>query len=141
VGAVSSRKRLVSRILYSPEGDGDHSSGPFVTERLERPTRKRRPSCDGTRNQAGSFSFPYLALHREEFTWPPMLPPTPVSFYLTVSPITSKRGWSILCCTCRRPLFTGARMLSGSLPFGVRTFLSSCEKRSPGTSNCLAYRL
>ena len=49
------------------------------------------------------------------------------------------RGWSILCCTCRHPLFTGARMLSGSLPFGVRTFLSSCEKRPPGTSNCLAY--
>jgi len=30
----------------------------------------------------------YLALHREEFTWPAMLPRPPVSSYLTVSPIT-----------------------------------------------------
>ena len=30
-----------------------------------------------------------MALHREEFTWPHLLPDTPVSSYLTVSPITS----------------------------------------------------
>jgi len=42
-----------------------------------------------TRNRAGSFSFSYLALHREEFTWPRALPLAPVSSYLTVSPITS----------------------------------------------------
>jgi hypothetical protein len=42
-------------------------------------------------------------LHREEFAWPPMLPPTPVRSYLrdvfaydkrprTISPITALRG-------------------------------------------------
>jgi hypothetical protein len=32
-------------------------------------------------------------------------------------------GWSVLCCTCRHPEKPDARMLSGSLPYGVRTFL------------------
>ena len=56
-----------------------------------------------TPERAAQFSFPYLALHREEFTWPQLLPTTPVSSYLTVSPITLS-GWYILCCTCRHPL-------------------------------------
>src|SRR6476646_2196060 len=45
-----------------------------------------------------------------------------------------KRGWSIFCCTCRRSgLSPGARTLSGSLPFGVRTFLfCTRQKRLPG---------
>jgi len=44
---------------------------------------------DRSNTRAGSsVSFPYLALHREEFTWPHLLPDTPVSSYLTVSPIT-----------------------------------------------------
>ncbi len=42
-----------------------------------------------TPERAAQFSFPYLALHREEFTWPQLLPATPVSSYLTVSPITT----------------------------------------------------
>jgi len=69
----------------------------------------------------------------------------------TVSPITwfepeisirnlkPNRGWSVLCCTCRRPTVQSrfphsefgiwnfrvdAPPLAGSLPFGVRTFLS-----------------
>jgi len=33
-------------------------------------------------------TFPYLILHHEEFTWPRLLPDTPVSSYLTISPIT-----------------------------------------------------
>ncbi len=62
---------------------------------------------------------PYLVLHREEFAWPRMSPHAPVRSYIkpvagrTISPITprfrfqileSKRGgWSVFCCTCRRP--------------------------------------
>ena len=55
---------------------------------------------------------PYLVLHREEFAWPRMSPYAPVRSYFkplegrTVSPITPRRsavGWSLLCCTCRRP--------------------------------------
>ena len=35
-----------------------------------------------------------------------------------------RSGWSVFCCTCRRSsLRPGARKLSGSLPYGVRTFL------------------
>ena len=34
------------------------------------------------------MTFPYLILHHEEFTWPRLLPDTPVSSYLTVSPLT-----------------------------------------------------
>jgi len=73
--------------------------------------------------------LPYLVLHREEFAWPRMSPHAPVRSYSlkfeisnlklahlgrTVSPITcgsdlrsqnlSRAGWSILCCTCRRPV-------------------------------------
>ena len=58
MGAISSRICLVSRILSSPGGDGDHSSGPFVTERLERPTRKRRPSYD----EHGTGPIPFVFL-------------------------------------------------------------------------------
>ena len=40
-----------------------------------------------SRLRAGcSKAFPYLVLHHEEFTWPRLLPDTPVSSYLTVSP-------------------------------------------------------
>jgi hypothetical protein len=92
------------------------------------------PSFDGTRERAVPISFSYLALHREEFTWPHLLPDTPVSSYLTISPLTpTSRGRNILCCTCRHPPFrASARTLSGSLPYGVRTFLLSLWlKRSP----------
>jgi hypothetical protein len=71
------------------------------------------------------LTFPYLVLHREEFTWPSLSPDLPVSFYLTISPIT-REGWFAFCCTCRHPM-KGARMLSGSLPCGVRTFLFLSE--------------
>ena len=71
---------------------GVHSSRPFVAERLKRPTRKRRSVFRQNRKQAASISFPYLALHREEFAWPNMLPRSPVSSYLTVSPITFEKA-------------------------------------------------
>ena len=78
---------------------------------------------------------PYLVLHREEFAWPRMSPHAPVRSYRTVSPITSlindRRGWFVFCCTCRRPACQISRFkppdappLAGSLPCGVRTFLS-----------------
>jgi len=81
-----------------------------------------------------------LALHREEFTWPPLLPAAPVSSYLTVSPFAFLGPvYSLLHLSSA--VFAAARMLSGSLPYGVRTFLSSFEKRSPGSPNCLAEKL
>ena len=84
------------------EADGNHSSRPAVTGRLERPTRKRRRNHSAAHERAAHITFPYLVLHHEEFTWPQLLPDAPVSSYLTVSPITPiSRGWFVLCCTCR----------------------------------------
>ncbi len=117
---LQNEARRISRILSLLCSSSGHSSGPCVAAWLKQPTRKRRPRGHRT---GRSIAFPYLALHREEFAWPRLLPNAPVSSYLTVSPITPK-GWSILCCTCRH-LLQGARTLSGSLPCGVRTFLCS----------------
>jgi hypothetical protein len=83
----------------------------------------------GSFGRAALITPPYLVLHREEFAWPRMSPCAPVRSYSfkfeisnlklalagrTVSPITprfgneiseseSAVGWSVLCCTCRRP--------------------------------------
>jgi len=44
-------------------------------------------------HRAGSpLAFSYLVLHHEEFTWPRMFPCTPVSSYLTVSPLTFEKA-------------------------------------------------
>jgi hypothetical protein len=75
-----------------------------------------------------SVTFPYLALHREEFTWPRLLPATPVSSYLTVSPIASLEAGLFSVALVVIPLTRDARTLSGSLPFGVRTFLFCLHK-------------
>jgi hypothetical protein len=83
-------RSLPRRILCLPLAGGDHSSSPDVTNGIERSTRKCRP--DGSELSAGRRStLPYLILHHEEFAWPRMSPPTPVSSYLTISPITRTR--------------------------------------------------
>ena len=109
---------------------GDHSSRPCVTTWLKRPTRKRR-RVSSSPERAAQFSFPYLALHREEFTWPRLSPATPVSSYLTVSPITLS-GWSILCCTCRPRVFTRVPVVIRLAALWCSDFpLSISQKRSP----------
>ena len=101
-----------------PSGSSDLPGNAVPTDRvLERATHK---------------ALPYLVLHHEEFAWPRLLPDAPVSSYLTVSPIIPiNRDWSVLCCTCRHPEIRDARTLSGSLPFGVRTFLPDGSGRLP----------
>jgi len=80
-------KRVYKPNLVPAETGGDHSSRLFVTKQLERPTRKR---CRISSTLNGPFiAFSYLALHHEEFTWPRLLPATPVSSYLTLSPLPS----------------------------------------------------
>jgi len=71
------------------------------------------------------ISLPYLALHHEEFTWPHLLPDTPVGSYSTVSPITAGEPAAGLFSVALVviPTDRDARTLSGSLPYGVRTFL------------------
>jgi len=51
------------------------------------------PGNAACRHRTGrSIAFPYLALHREEFAWPRLLPDAPVGSYPTVSPITRRRA-------------------------------------------------
>jgi len=45
--------------------------GGALPHALERPTRKRRLSFKKHADEQPALSFPYLALHREEFAWPP----------------------------------------------------------------------
>jgi hypothetical protein len=91
-------------------------------------------------------------LHHEEFTWPRLSPAAPVSSYLTVSPIASedfKFEISNLKFISKAGIFSvalvviphrDARTLSGSLPYGVRTFLfpNMSGKRLPGLLHCEA---
>jgi len=84
-----------------------------------------------TRNRAGSFRFPIWPCTARSLPGRMCYHTRRWALTSPFHPLPLERGWFVLCCTCRHPLFTGARMLSGSLPFGVRTFLSSFEKRPP----------
>ncbi len=97
------RNKPVSRILYPSETDGNHSSRLFVTEKLERPTRKRRSDFSERSGGQPELSFPYLVLHREEFTQPRLLPNALTRSYRVISPITFS-GWFVFCCTCRHSI-------------------------------------
>ena len=99
----------VSRILYRQFDGGNHSSRPAVAGRLERSTRKRRRRSlfvieRATQNKNVSlFGLAPRGVYLAEVCYQS----SPVSSYLTVSPITpTSRGWSILCCTCRPHVFT-----------------------------------
>src|SRR5690606_36846746 len=91
-------------------------------------------------DRAVPYAFSYLVLHHEEFTRPRVLPPAPVSSYLTVSPITLSIKTGLVCFLLHlsSPAETGARTLSGSLPFGVRTFLRFRKRRPSGLLHCKA---
>ena len=74
--------------------------------------------------RAAQNAFPYLALHREEFTWPHLLPDTPVSSYRTISPIAPPKRvagiFSVALVVI--PMYRDARTLSGSLPLWCSDF-------------------
>ena len=93
---------------------------------------------DKVENETGRLmSLPYLALHREEFTWPqpvtrrrrwaltPPFHPLPrnesVAGLLSVALVVIPRAE---ISNLKYQSSENARMLSGSLPCGVRTFLS-----------------
>ena len=91
----------VSRILYRPSDGGNHSSRPAVTGRLERSTRKCR-LLDMERTTPKSISLFDLAprgvcLATDVATCAGELLPHRFTHYRVC-------GWSVLCCTCRRPL-------------------------------------
>ncbi len=103
---------------------GNHSSGPAVTGRLKRPTRKRcQPESRRSDGQPDT-RFPIWSCTTRSL-------PGRACYQIRAGELLPHRfthhlfrGWSALCCTCRHPRIAGARMLSGSLPCGVRTFLS-----------------
>lgn len=117
------RNRLISRILYSDFAGGNHSSRPYVTERLERPTRKRCPDFAGPSGGQPDPRFPIWSCTTRSLPGRAMLPRTPVSPYLTVSPITSFEAGLLSVALVVIRFYSNARTLSGSLPYGVRTFL------------------
>jgi len=92
-------KRVYKPNLVPAETGDDHSSRPAVTCRLKQPTRKRRritSTLSGQLNHVSLFGLAPRGVCLAEGCYQP----SPVSSYLTVSPITLS-GWSVLCCTCR----------------------------------------
>lgn len=131
----------ISRILFPRFAGDDHSSRPHVAVRLKRPTRKRRRRLPDN-GRAVHSSFPYLVLHREEFTRPRLSPAAPTGPYPVISPITLS-GWFAFCCTCRRsPEKRTPGCYPARCPFGVRTFLQPISGRRPSDQlHCLAKEL
>ena len=82
------RKRVYKPNLVPVFTGSDHSSRPCVTARLKRPTRKRRRIAS-TPERAAQSRFPIWPCTARSLPGPWLLPVTPVSSYLTISPITS----------------------------------------------------
>lgn len=81
---------LVSRVLSLSDvtvtGEGNHSSRAAIADGLQQPTRG---FSDGTILVADVAAFdipPYSVLLQMGFTWLTLLPASPVSSYLTLSP-------------------------------------------------------
>ena len=132
------RNRLISRILLTRRIGRQSfiwagSYQPALATYPETPSAVRRK-----RGRAARFAFPYLVLHHEEFAWPRTvtnrageLLPHPFTHYR--SQISNSRSkiikerlvYSLLHLSST--VLPAARTLSGSLPYGVRTFLSFNE--------------
>jgi len=134
--------------------EDDHSSRRRIAAPLKRPTR-RFPTVPANRDRnpgerAGPARIrgpglavgfpPYLVLLRVGFTLPPPLQTARCALTAPFHPYP--RRWSpgryVLCGTGRLWAFTlKSRTLSGTLPCGVRTFLSRStrvlQQRPPGT--------
>ena len=103
--------------------ENDHSSGTFVTERLERPTREHLRAA-GLRT---CRALSYLVLHRMGFTLPPLLPDARCALTAPFQPYQPRRT-SAVYFLWHFPSARAAQVLPGTLPYGARTFLRS-EKR------------
>ena len=136
---LQQRGRPVSRILCPQKADGNHSSRPFVAERLERPTRKlrfrRSETLSGQLKQLVSlFGLAprgvYLAVpvtgHAGE------LLPHPFTHHLF-------RGWNPLCCTCRHTAFAACPDVIRLAALWCSDFpLTVSGKRLPNRPRCKA---
>ena len=101
---------------------GDHSSRPRITARLQRPTRKlwRAEPARAPRRTL----LPYLVLLRVGFSLPPPSPEARCALTAPFHPYPACAGRYVFCGTFRQRRLNGAaRTLSGTLLCGVRTFL------------------
>ena len=117
-------KKLIE-LAYKPGSvENNHSSRSTIARRLKQPTRFQR----GSRHMK-----PYLVLLRVEFTLQPTVTSGPVRSYRTLSPLPLKEAvFSLLHLSSAY----AAQTLSGTLPFGARTFLPLAIFRP--TSDCSA---
>ncbi len=130
-----------------------HSSRRCIAAALQQPTR-RFPPClacawhvtrvgaPGRHASAADWGPrcefpPYLVLLRVGFTLPPSLPPERCALTAPFHPYPAplaRRGRYVLCGTSRlAALKPRSRTLSGTLPCGVRTFLSRLSLRLAGS--------
>jgi hypothetical protein len=94
--------KSVSRILFfARRQSGNHSSRLFVTEKLERPTRKRCRFAPETLSGPLKNRFPIWSCTTRSLPSRNVLPRALTRSYRVVSPITLT-GWFVFCCTCRR---------------------------------------
>ncbi len=130
---VKTQNALQMKRVYKPNlvlafTSGDHSSRLFVTEQLERPTRKRR-------RISSTLNGPFISVL--------LFGLAPRGVYLAAT-VTSHAGellphrfthhpCGLVCSLLHLSsyAFPHSRTLSGSLPYGVRTFLFVLPKRSP----------
>lgn len=85
------------------------------------------PSSGLPEDSAGSVNIFCLALLRTRFTWPPVLPRTPVVSYTTLSPLPGSRSpavYSLLHFLAGYPGWA----LPTILPCGARTFLGAVSR-------------
>jgi hypothetical protein len=141
-------KQPVSRILSRTA----IPLGGALLRALERPTRRFPPckacaphvACVGAPGRHASQPIgpgcefpPYLVLLRVGFTLPPALPSERCALTAPFHPYPSplaRRGRYVLCGTSRLAALTPrSRTLSGTLPCGVRTFLSRLGLRLTGS--------
>ena len=119
----------------------DHSSSPGIADGIKRPTRKLRTDRPLIRlrspARALADSVPLFGLAPCGVLPAICLTADAVRSYRTFSPLlafarpmTGEGERYIFCATS--PSGHPDRALPGALPFGVRTFLSPCGKRSSG---------
>ena len=118
-----------SKSIEDKERQGDHSSRPHITVRLQRPTRKLWRTEPARRLRRDVL--PYLVLLRVGFSLPPPLLAARCALTAPFHPYPDYSGRYIFCGTFRRrPLKAAPRTLSGTPLYGVRTFLS--QPAQPG---------
>jgi len=125
------RSKLVSRILFPRKADGDHSSRPIVTDRLKQPTRKHYRPKPNTGRATRNVSLFGLAPRGVYLATCVTTDAGRLLPYRFTRFLPKKAG---LLSVALVVTLSGARMLSGSLPYGVRTFLFPMESGRPACS-------